>query len=67
MRQHLSRRSLLAAGCAGAVAAIAPSRQNVAAAAATAPLTLGIQLYSLRGYKVDEALRHAKDLGLTQV
>lgn len=67
-RPRLSRRSLLAAGCAGAVAAVAPSRQTVAAAAASpAPLTLGIQLYSLRGYKVDEALRHAKDLGLTRV
>ena len=67
-RQHLSRRSLLAAGCAGAVAALASPHQTVAAAAAsTPPLRLGIQLYSLRGYKVDEALRHAKDLGLTQV
>jgi sugar phosphate isomerase/epimerase len=36
-------------------------------AASPAPLTLGIQLYSLRGYKVDEALGHAKDLGLTRV
>jgi inosose dehydratase len=67
--QPLSRRSFLAAGCAWAVAAIASPRQGVAAAAAasTAPLTLGIQLYSLRGYKVDEALQHAKDLGLTRV
>jgi inosose dehydratase len=67
-QQLLSRRSLLAAGCAGAVAAVASSRQSTAAAtASTAPLTLGIQLYSLRGYKVDEALHHAKDLGLTRV
>ncbi len=67
-RPTLSRRSLLAAGCAGAVAAVVSPRQGVAAAAAsTAPPTLGIQLYSLRGYKVDEALRHAKDLGLTRV
>jgi len=67
-RPHLSRRSLLAAGCAGAVAAVASPRPSKAAAAAsTAPLTLGIQLYSLRGYKVDEALQHAKELGLTRV
>jgi inosose dehydratase len=67
-RPHLSRRSLLAAGCAGAVAAVASPRVITAAAAAsTVPLTLGIQLYSLRGYKVDEALQHAKDLGLTRV
>jgi inosose dehydratase len=67
-RPHLSRRSLLAAGCAGAVAAVSSPRVIAAAtAAATAPLTLGIQMFSLRGYKVDEALQHAKDLGLTQV
>jgi sugar phosphate isomerase/epimerase len=30
-------------------------------------LQLGIQLYSLRGYGVNEALQHAKDLGFTQV
>lgn len=28
---------------------------------------LGIQLYSLRGYKVDEALKHAAELGFEQV
>jgi len=37
------------------------------ATAAAAPLNLGIQLYSLRGYPVDEALRHARDLGVTFV
>jgi sugar phosphate isomerase/epimerase len=67
-RPHLSRRSLLAAGCAGAVAAVSSPRVIAAAtAAATAPPTLGIQMFSLRGYKVDEALQHAKDLGLTRV
>ncbi len=30
-------------------------------------LHLGIQLYSLRGYPVDEALQHAKDLGFKYV
>ena len=30
-------------------------------------LKLGIQLYSLRGYPVDTALRHAKELGFEQV
>lgn len=64
--QHLrvSRRSLFAAGCAGAVATVT----GVRTATAAAPLlNLGIQLYSLRGYPVDEALKHAKDLGLTRV
>ncbi|MFN9720815.1 MAG: sugar phosphate isomerase/epimerase family protein [Planctomycetota bacterium] len=28
---------------------------------------LGIQLYSLRGYKADEALKHASDMGFEQV
>lgn len=68
MRQPLSRRSLLAASCAGAVAAVAsPRRVEAVAAVSTVPLTLGIQMFSLRGYKVDEALQHAKDLGLTRV
>jgi sugar phosphate isomerase/epimerase len=31
------------------------------------PLKLGIQLYSLRGYPVEEALKHAKALGFEQV
>lgn len=61
----LSRRSWLATSCAGAVSAVVSPRG--AAAAAASPLTLGIQLYSLRGYKLDEALKHAKDLGLTRV
>lgn len=30
-------------------------------------LKLGIQLYSLRGYSVDKALQHAKELGFEQV
>ncbi len=37
--------------------------ENRAVAAEASPLHLGIQLYSLRGYPVDEALRHAKDIG----
>ncbi len=32
-----------------------------------ARLKLGIQLYSLRGYPVDKALQHAKELGFEQV
>src|SRR5918995_2892805 len=32
-----------------------------------ARLKLGIQLYSLRGYPVDQALQHAKALGFEQV
>jgi len=65
-----SRRAFLAT--AGAVASasvmrLAPAR-GADAPAAAAPsavdrLNLGVQMYSLRGYKVDEALAHARDLG----
>ena len=58
-----SRRTFLAASAACGSAALA----RVAAAKAPLPLTLGIQLYSLRGFPVDQALDHAKALGLTQV
>lgn len=58
-----SRRSFLAAT--GAAAGLnALSSMTSATAAAAAPFNLGIQLYSLRGYPVDEALRHARDLGV---
>ncbi len=60
----LSRRHFLqqTATLAAAVS-LAPS---VWAQASSRP-KLGIQLYSLRGYKVDEALTHAKNLGFEQV
>ena len=62
---NFTRRSFLtAAGAAAAtgVAALSPLGRLAAAASAN-NLNLGVQLYSLRGYKVDEALRHARDLG----
>ena len=62
---NCTRRSFLtAAGTAAAtgVAALSPLGR-LAAAASGNNLNLGVQLYSLRGYKVDEALRHARDLG----
>jgi sugar phosphate isomerase/epimerase len=60
-----SRRSLLnsAAAAAAGFAALAPLGRRAKAAAAAGSLNLGVQLYSLRGYKVDEALGHARDLG----
>lgn len=65
MTSHrIGRRSFLAMGTASC-AAVAGSRW-VSAAAAPRP-TIGIQTYSLRGYPVAEALRHAKDLGFTHV
>lgn len=59
-----NRRTFLAASAAACGSA---ALGRVAAAKEPLPLTLGIQLYSLRGFPVDEALDHAKALGLTQV
>jgi inosose dehydratase len=59
-----TRRTFLATT---ATACGAAALGRVAAAKEPLPLTLGIQLYSLRGFPVDQALDHAKGLGLTQV
>ncbi|MGV3486379.1 MAG: sugar phosphate isomerase/epimerase family protein [Planctomycetaceae bacterium] len=60
----VSRRQFLTAASAAVAATSLPS---ISFAHAPLPFKLGIQLYSLRGYKVDEALQHAKDLGFEQV
>ena len=57
----IGRRSFLAA--ASALAATSLTRRGLAAVADGEP-NLGIQMYSLRGFKLDEALGHVKDLGL---
>jgi len=63
MHSHRPSRRHFLAACGGlSAAAILPGATRAAAADAS-PLHLGIQLYSLRGYPVDEALQHAKDLG----
>ena len=59
---RVDRRTFLAAGVAATAAAARPSR----AAAAAAP-QLGIQIYSLRGFPVDVALGHVRDLGIKAV
>ena len=59
-RTNCSRRAFLAA--AAGTAALSPLGRFAAAASAN-NLNLGLQLYSLRNYKVDEALQHARDLG----
>ncbi|MCA9198338.1 MAG: sugar phosphate isomerase/epimerase [Planctomycetales bacterium] len=68
----IARRSFLStvtASTAGmAAASFLPGNRAVCwAAGEDHALKLGIQLYSLRGYSVDEALQHAKDLGFAQV
>jgi sugar phosphate isomerase/epimerase len=55
----IPRRGFLA-GTAGLLAAAAHAR---ASRGAEPELNVGIQLFSLRGYPVDVALRHARDLG----
>ena len=63
MHSHRPSRRHFLAACGGlSAAAILPGATRAAAADAS-PLHLGIQLYSLRGYPVDQALQHAKDLG----
>jgi sugar phosphate isomerase/epimerase len=59
-----NRRRFLAAAAAATAAASLPP---VARAAADHGYQLGIQLYSLRGFDVDQALRHASELGFEQV
>jgi inosose dehydratase len=66
-RTSLSRRSLLAATAGGAALSRLSPWCGLAAAAEDHGLTVGIQLYSLRGYKVEEALAHARDLGFRVV
>jgi inosose dehydratase len=45
----------------------ATSMRSFAKEAAASGLRLGIQLYSLRGYPVEQALKHAQELGFEQV
>ncbi len=61
--RHVSRRTFLATCGAASAAGLVPAR----AADAPAPWKLGIQLYSLRGYPVEKALEHARDLGFEAV
>ncbi len=60
---HTRRNFLATTAAACGAATLGP----VAVAKEPLPLTLGIQLYSLRGFPVAQALDHAKALDLTQV
>ena len=65
---QLDRRTFLASTSVAAAAAATYQFSPVALAAGKNTLKLGIQLYSLRGYKDRAvALKHAKDLGFEQV
>ncbi|MFM8705116.1 MAG: sugar phosphate isomerase/epimerase family protein [Planctomycetia bacterium] len=62
-RTSLSRRSFLAATAGTAALSRLAPWCGLAAAAEAHDLNLGLQLYSLRGYPVGEALAHSRDLG----
>ena len=59
-----TRRQFLATASLAATTAVLPRSLRAAQASG---FKLGIQLYSLRGYDVDTALKHAADLGFDQV
>jgi inosose dehydratase len=63
MRSRRSSRRRFLAACGGLSAAAILPGTTLASAADASPFHLGIQLYSLRGYPVEQALQHAKDLG----
>ncbi|HEU5118278.1 MAG TPA: sugar phosphate isomerase/epimerase, partial [Isosphaeraceae bacterium] len=61
-----SRRDFLAAGLisAGALALGRSSRADIPESGLYGPFKMGLQSYSLRNYKLDEALQKTNDLGL---
>jgi sugar phosphate isomerase/epimerase len=65
MRHAIPRRNFLATSALAAGAAMWGARPALAKDEAPefGGFLIGIQSYSLRGYKVDEAIQHAKDLG----
>jgi len=69
-RRGSSRRDFLARAAATACAAglsMSPIARLIAQEAKAAGLKLGLQIYSLRGFPVDVALDHTKNLGFDQV
>lgn len=65
-----NRRTLLGRGLAGAgglTLATSPWARLVASEAQAAGLKLGVQLYSLRGFPAEQALKYAKELGFVEV
>ncbi len=65
MQNIVSRRSFLTASAASLT--LAPYAPAMLRAASKSDLQLGIQLYSLRGFDVDTALKHAAEIGFKQV
>ena len=65
MRHAIPRRDFLATSALVAGAALLGARPGLAKDERPefGGFSIGIQSYSLRGYKVDEAIQHAKDLG----
>ncbi len=68
MSQPTRRKFLAATSATLAAATLLRNAQPAAALPTFAPrINLGIQLYSLREYSVDDALKHAADIGFTHV
>ncbi len=66
MKSLVSRRHFLAAATVSAVC-VSTSKPSWALPQKKPRLQLGIQLYSLRGFDLDMALKHAAEVGFTQV
>ncbi|HUY91059.1 MAG TPA: sugar phosphate isomerase/epimerase [Pirellulales bacterium] len=68
MSQSFSRRTFLGAAAGATGMALLPGALRARAAAKdTGGFLLGMQSYSLRNYKVDEALKHMQELGVQTV
>lgn len=61
-RKTWTRREVVGAGLAGV--SLLEARAAVAQERPYGPFRMGIQSYSLRGFKLDEAIQHTRDLGL---
>ncbi len=64
-RTLLQRTAVSVAGIAGLAALTGEASANVLDTLDYAPFRMGIQSYSLRGYKIEEALKKTQALGLT--
>ncbi len=67
MSTQSRRHFLVTSASACALASSFYAHRPIVAEAAKTKLRLGIQLYSLRSYSINEALQHAKNLGFEQV
>lgn len=67
MLHHVTRRGFLATSAAASTFALAGLRSATAEETYYGGWPIGIQSYTLRNFKLDEALRHVKGLGLKHI